>query len=45
MRENNALKQKIDRYMHTNVMLPVPLYLLGLNKRRLGGTAKAVRRA
>ena len=32
MRENKALKEKIDRYMHTNLMLPVPLYLLGLNK-------------
>ena len=32
MRENKALKQKIDRYMHTNLMLPVPVYLLGLNK-------------
>ena len=32
MRENKALKEKIDRYMHTNLMLPVPLYLLGLNE-------------
>ena len=40
MRENNALKQKIDRYMHTNVMLPVPLYLLGLNKRDLEALQK-----
>ena len=35
MRENKALKEKIDRYMHTNLMLPVPLYLLGLKKRDL----------
>ncbi len=35
MRENSALKEKIDRYMHTNLMLPVPLYLLGLNERDL----------
>ena len=35
MRENRALKEKIDRYTHTNVILPLPLYLLGANKREL----------
>ena len=35
MRDNKGLKEKIDRYMHTNLMLPVPLYLLGLNERDL----------
>ena len=35
MRENSALKKKIDRYTHTNVILPLPLYLLGANKREL----------
>ena len=40
MRENSALKEKIDRYMHTNVMLPVPLYLLGLNKKDLQALQK-----
>ena len=33
MRENKALKEKIDRYTHTNVILPLPLYLLGLQIR------------
>ena len=32
MRENGELKEKIDRYMHKYVMLPVPIYLYGLNK-------------
>ena len=40
MRENSVLKEKIDRYMHTNVMLPVPLYLLGLNKKDLQALQK-----
>ena len=35
MRENSDLKQKIDRYTHTNVILPLPLYLLGANEREL----------
>ena len=35
MRENSALKEKIDRYMHRNVILPLPLYLLGANKKEL----------
>ena len=35
MRENSALKEKIDRYTHTHVILPLPLYLLGANKREL----------
>ena len=41
MRENKVLKEKIDRYMHTNLMLPVPLYLLGLNKGDLEALQKA----
>ena len=35
MRENSTLKEKIDRYTHTNVILPLPLYLLGATKREL----------
>ena len=40
MRDNKALKEKIDRYMHTNLMLPVPLYLLGLKQRDLDALQK-----
>ena len=32
MRENSELKGEIDRYMHKYVMVPVPIYLYGLNK-------------
>ncbi len=35
MRENSALKEKIDRYTHRNVILPLPLYLLGANETEL----------
>jgi hypothetical protein len=35
IRENSALKERIDRYTHTNVILPLPIYLLGANKREL----------
>jgi len=35
MRENSALKEKIDRYTHRNVILPLPLYLLGANEKEL----------
>ena len=35
IRENNELKEKIDRYMHKYVMLPVPIYLFGLNKEEM----------
>ena len=35
MCENSELKEKIDRYMHKYVMLPVPIYLFGLNKEEM----------
>ena len=35
MRENTDLKMKIDRYMHADWMFPLPIYLLGLNKKEM----------
>ena len=35
MRDNSDLKQKIDRYVHADWMLPVPIYLLGLDKKEM----------
>ena len=35
MRKNSDLKQKIDRYMHADWMLPLPISLLGLNKKEM----------
>ncbi len=36
MHKNTDLKMKIDRYMHADWMLPLPIYLLGLNKKEMG---------
>ena len=35
MREDSDLKQKIDRYMHADWMLPLPISLLGLSKKEM----------
>lgn len=35
MRENTDLKMKIDRYMHADWMFPLPIYLLGLDKKEM----------
>ena len=35
MHENSELKEKIDRYMHADWMLPLPIYLLGLNENEM----------
>ena len=35
MREDTALKEQIDRYMHADWMLPLPISLLGLNKKEM----------
>lgn len=35
MHKNTDLKMKIDRYMHTDWMLPLPIYLLGLNEKEM----------
>lgn len=35
MRDNTDLKMKIDRYMHADWMLPLPIYLLGLSENEM----------
>ena len=35
MHKNADLKMQIDRYMHTDWMLPLPIYLSGLNKKEM----------
>ena len=35
MHENSELKGKIDRYMHADWILPLPIYLLGLNENQM----------
>ena len=35
MHENSELKEKIDRYVHADWMLPLPIYLLGLNEKEM----------
>ncbi|MCE2395261.1 hypothetical protein J4G02_11800 [Candidatus Poribacteria bacterium] len=35
MHENSELKEKIDRYVHADWMLPLPIYLLGLNENEM----------
>ena len=35
MHENSELKEKIDHYVHADWMLPLPIYLLGLNKKEM----------
>ena len=35
MHKNSELKKKIDRYVHADWMLPLPIYLLGLNENEM----------
>lgn len=35
MHKNTDLKMKIDRYVHADWMLPLPIYLLGLDKKEM----------
>lgn len=35
MHKDTDLKMKIDRYMHADWMFPLPIYLLGLNKKEM----------
>ena len=35
MHKDTDLKMKIDRYMHADWMFPIPIYLLGLDKKEM----------